>query len=289
MASPNGSPAVASGKPRLLDQVRQRCRLRHLALSTEHAYVGWIVRYILFHHKRHPLEMGAAEVTEFLTHLAAQEHVATSTQNQALSALLFLYREVLQREFGWLDGVVRAQKPKRLPVVFTPEEAMGSIEELQGVRWLMAMLLYGGGLRLMECHVMGTRHRMRRARDLLHPRDQHVGVGVGARPATGTHSRFPESLVQQVGDLFAERFQFLFLLRAEGALACGVGIHPHEQTLAAVGIELYVLVAGTLGQERQQLALARRHVARHREVFLERQLLQVVARISQQRGVRYRR
>jgi integron integrase len=95
--------------------------------------------------------MGAGEVTAFLTHLAVDGHVAASTQNQALSALLFLYREVLEREFGWLDGVVRAKKPKRLPVVFTPEEALAIIEELRDVRWLMGMQLYGGGLRLNEC------------------------------------------------------------------------------------------------------------------------------------------
>lgn len=151
MTTVNANSAAPAGKPRLLDQVRQRCRLRHLALSTERTYVGWIVRYIMFHHKRHPLEMGAPEVTAFLTHLATEDHVAASKQNQALSALLFLYREVLERDFGWLDEVVRAKKPKRLPVVFTPEEAMGIIEELQGARWLMGMLLYGGGLRLMEC------------------------------------------------------------------------------------------------------------------------------------------
>jgi integron integrase len=120
-------------------------------MSTEHAYVGWIRRFILFHHKRHPLQMAAAEVSAFLTHLAVEGHVAASTQNQALSALLFLYREVLEQDFGWLNDVVRAKKPKRLPVVFTPEEAMGVIEQLQGVRWLMALQLYGGGLRLMEC------------------------------------------------------------------------------------------------------------------------------------------
>ncbi len=146
-----GSREPSGQKPKLLDQVRHRCRFRHLAWSTEQAYVGWIRRYILFHHKRHPLEMGKEEVTAFLTHLAVDGHVSASTQNQALSALLLLYREVLQQEFGWLDDVVRAKKPKRLPVVFTPEEAMAIIEELLGVRWLMGMLLYGGGLRLMEC------------------------------------------------------------------------------------------------------------------------------------------
>ena len=147
----HGTPVVQSEKPKLLDQVRQRCRLRHLALSTEDAYVGWIRRYILFHQKRHPLEMSAPEVTAFLTHLAVDGQVAASTQNQALSALLFLYREVLEREFGWLEDVVRAKKPKRLPVVYTPEEAMAVIEELQGVRWLMGTQIYGGGLRLNEC------------------------------------------------------------------------------------------------------------------------------------------
>jgi len=144
------TPPVA-GKPRLLDQVRNRCRVRHLALSTEHAYVGWIRRFILFHHMRHPLEMGATEAGDFLTHLAVVGRVSASTQNQALSALLFLYREVLERDFGWLEDVVRANKPKRLPAVFTPEEAVAIINELAGVRWLMGMQLYGGGLRLMEC------------------------------------------------------------------------------------------------------------------------------------------
>ena len=143
--------APEPGKPKLLDQVRHRCRVRHLALKTEQAYVNWVRRFVVFHRMRHPLEMGAKEVSEFLTHLAVEGRVAASTQNQALSALLFLYREVLERDFGWLDDVVRAQKPKRLPVVYTPEEAMGIIGELSGRRWLMAMQLYGGGLRLHEC------------------------------------------------------------------------------------------------------------------------------------------
>ena len=151
MTTPTEIPAPQPGQPKLLYRVRARCRLRHLAINTENTDVAWIRRYILFHNKRHPLEMGAPEVTGFLTHLAVEGHVAASTQNQALSALLFLYREVLEREFGWLDEVVRAKKPKRLPVVFTPDEAMAVIQELQGVRWLMGLQLYGGGLRLNEC------------------------------------------------------------------------------------------------------------------------------------------
>ena len=137
MNPPEVTPIWQPGQPKLLDRVRDRCRLRHLSLSTEHAYQGWIRRFILFHNKRHPLQMGAPEVSAFLTHLAVDGHVAASTQNQALSALLFLYREVLEQDFGWLNDVVRAKKPKRLPVVFTPEEAMGVIGQLQGVRWLI--------------------------------------------------------------------------------------------------------------------------------------------------------
>jgi len=151
MTCSNGATPPDAAKPKLLDQVRICCRVRHMALKTEHAYVGWIRRFILFHGKRHPLEMGKKEVTEFLTHLAVAGQVAASTQNQALSALLFLYRKVLEREFGWLDNVVRAKKPKRLPVVFSPEEAIAVLGQLQGVRWLMGVLLYGAGLRLAEC------------------------------------------------------------------------------------------------------------------------------------------
>ncbi len=151
MSTQQFPPAGQAPKPKLLDQVRHRCRVRHLARSTEDIYVNWIRRFILFHGKRHPLEMGNAEVTAFLTHLAVEGKVAASTQNQALSALLFLYREVLDQQFGWLDDVVRAKKGKRLPVVFSPEEAVAVIEHLQGRRWLMGMLIYGGGLRLMEC------------------------------------------------------------------------------------------------------------------------------------------
>ena len=108
-----------AGKPKLLDRVRHAVRVRHMARSTEKAYVYWCRRYILYHNKRHPLDMGKQEVELFLTHLAVDQHVSASTQNQAFSALLFLYRDVLEREFGWLDDVVRAKRPKRIPAVFT--------------------------------------------------------------------------------------------------------------------------------------------------------------------------
>ena len=137
--------------PRLLDRVRLAIRARHYSRRTENAYVGWIRRFIVFHGKRHPAEMGAEEVTRFLTHLASVGHVSSSTQNQALSAILFLYLEVLRVALPWLDGVVRAKRPQRLPVVLDRDEVTALLAELHGVPWMMAALLYGAGLRLLEC------------------------------------------------------------------------------------------------------------------------------------------
>jgi integron integrase len=135
----------------LLDRVRDAVRTRHYSRRTEKAYVHWIKRYIFFHDKRHPAEMGAAEVGAFLTALAVRNKVAASTQNQALSALLFLYREVLGAELPWLDDVVRAKRPLRLPVVLTRDEVRAVLQRVDGVPRLMAILLYGAGLRLLEC------------------------------------------------------------------------------------------------------------------------------------------
>jgi site-specific recombinase XerD len=138
-------------KPRLLDRVRAAVRLRHYSRQTEKAYVGWTRRYILFHGKRHPAEMGAPELTRFLSSLAVDRRVAASTQNQALSALLFLYGNVLELDVPWLDGIVRAKRPQRLPIVLTRDEVRALLRPLQGVPRLMAFLLYGSGLRLLEC------------------------------------------------------------------------------------------------------------------------------------------
>jgi integron integrase len=135
---------------RLLDQVRDAVRLKHYSIRTEEAYVNWIKRYIVFHNKRHPAEMGAPEIEAFLTHLAVKETVAASTQNQAFSALLFLYREVLHQDLGPIDAL-RAKRPRRLPTVLTKEETLRLIGCLSGTHQLMAKLLYGGGLRLMDC------------------------------------------------------------------------------------------------------------------------------------------
>jgi len=138
-------------RPRLLDQVRDAIRVRHYSIRTEEAYLQWIRKFILFHNKRHPKEMGESEVESFLSYLASRKNVAASTQNQALSALLFLYRHVLKIELGWLDDVQRAKKPVRLPVVLTQEETRRVLSFLKDDKWLIGSLLYGSGLRLMEC------------------------------------------------------------------------------------------------------------------------------------------
>ncbi len=140
----------ASESPKLLDQVRGKIRLKHYSIRTEQAYLHWIKRFILFYGKRHPREMGPAQVEAFLTHLAVEGKVAASTQNQAKSALLFLYREVLEEELPWLDGVERAQEPKRLPVVLTREEVAAVLAALPPICDLIAGLLYGSGLRILE-------------------------------------------------------------------------------------------------------------------------------------------
>ena len=138
-------------KSPLLEQVRRCLRLRHYSIRTEQAYVQWIKRFILFHGKRHPAEMGADEIRHFLSHLASDGSVAASTQNQALSALLFLYRDVLGVELPYVEGIERARRPARVPVVLTREEAGRLLSQVGGTYRLMAGLLYGSGLRLMEC------------------------------------------------------------------------------------------------------------------------------------------
>ncbi len=136
---------------KLLDQLRDTIRRKHYSIRTEQAYVSWAKRFILFHNKRHPREMGREEVEAFLTYLAVQRRVAASTQNQALNAILFLYREVLEIELDLPLNAVRAKRPKRLPTVLTRDEALRVIACLSGTHQLMTKLLYGSGLRLMEC------------------------------------------------------------------------------------------------------------------------------------------
>ena len=144
-------PTPSSDGRRLLDRVRDALRQRHYSYRTEQAYIHWIKRYIFFHEKKHPAQMGADEITAFLTYLARERSVAAATQNQALSALLFLYGQVLGEKLPWMDGIVRAKRPIKVPVVLTRDEVSALLGHLEGTKWLMASLLYGAGLRLREC------------------------------------------------------------------------------------------------------------------------------------------
>jgi integron integrase len=137
--------------PKLLDQVRDRLRVKHYSLQTEKLYIQWVKRYILFNNKRHPKDLGAENVEAFLTHLAVVGKVSASTQNQALSALLFLYKDVLLIDLPWLDNVIRAKRPQRLPVVLSRNEVREVLVRMKGIYSLLANLLYGTGMRIMEC------------------------------------------------------------------------------------------------------------------------------------------
>lgn len=146
-----GLSLIHDAKPKLLDQLREALRARHYSRRTEQTYCSWVKRFIFFHDVRHLEEMAEPEINAFLTHLAVKKKVGASTQNQALSALLFLYRNVIGREVGDLGEVIRARKPKRLPVVMTRDEVKTVLANLTGEKRLMATMMYGAGLRLMEC------------------------------------------------------------------------------------------------------------------------------------------
>jgi integron integrase len=151
MVHPNLLDKSTNAKPpKLLDQVRDKLRVKHYSIRTEQTYVDWIKRYIYFHGKRHPKDMEARDIEAFLTHLAVAGKVSASTQNQAKSAILFLYREVLAIQLPWLDNVTQAKAPKRLPVVLTVSEVQAVLSRFSGTHALIASLLYGGGMRLME-------------------------------------------------------------------------------------------------------------------------------------------
>jgi len=153
---PQTSPSVKSHdrpdtKPRLINQVREVLRFKHYSIRTEQSYVDWIKRYIYFHNKQHPKNLSEQHITDFLTHLAVKRKVASSTQNQALCALVFLYREVLKMDLGEFSEITWAKRPEKLPVVFTQEEVKQILLQLNGTNWLMGQFLYGAGLRVMEC------------------------------------------------------------------------------------------------------------------------------------------
>ena len=177
-----------SAKPRLLDRVRDAVRARHYSIRTEEAYTGWIRRFILFHGKRHPQEMGEGEINAFLTHLAVSQRVSASTQTQALSALLFLYRRVLEKPVTPLENVVRAQRSRHLPAVLTRAEVRSVLGRMTGTQKVVATLLYGTGMRLLEClrlRVKDVEFGLNRitVRETKSNRDRRVPLPEVVRPA----------------------------------------------------------------------------------------------------------
>lgn len=200
---------VISHPPKLLDQVRARLRVKHYSIRTEHCYVDWIKRFIWFHDKRHPKDMGAQEIEAFLTHLAVKGRVSASTQNQAKSALLFLYREVLEQKLPWLERVTQAKAPTRLPVVLTLAEVQAVLKGLTGTHWLIASLLYGSGLRLMEAVRLRVKDVEFARREIV------VREGKGAKDRV---TMLPESVIEP----FTAHLAKVRLLHRED-LAAGVG------------------------------------------------------------------
>jgi integron integrase len=185
-------PIAPQPKRKILDQVSDLCRVKHYSLRTEEAYVHWTKKFILFHRKRHPVTMGKPEIEAFLTHLAVKMNVAASTQNQAFSALLFPYREVLKTDFGQLDDVTRAQRRKRLPVVMTRAEVQRLLAVMTGTHQLLAKLLYGTGMRLMECLRLRVKDldfekRVITLRDTKSPRDRVTMLPVSLEPVLQAH------------------------------------------------------------------------------------------------------
>jgi integron integrase len=188
------SPSVAGEpqQPRLLDRVRIAIRTRHYSLRTEEAYVGWIKRYVFFHNKRHPQDMGELEINAFLSHLAVRGRVSASTQNQALCALLFLYRRVLEKPFPQLENLVRAKRPARLPTVMTRAEIRSLLRKLAGVERLVTTLLYGSGMRLLESlrlRVKDIEFGLNRimVRDAKGHKDRFVPLPVVVRQTMASH------------------------------------------------------------------------------------------------------
>ncbi len=189
-------------QPKLLDQVRNVARLKHLSLKTEKAYVYYIKRFILFHQKRHPAEMGGDEVRQYLTHLAVEREVAASTQNVALNALLFLYRDVLELPLPPIEGTVRARLPSRLPVVFTREEVRTIMSQMTGTHLLIANLLYGAGLRLMDALRLRVKDIDFAANTIMvragkGAKDRVTVLPESVKPALGEHLRRVWHLHQQ--------------------------------------------------------------------------------------------
>lgn len=263
-----------TGKPPLLEQVRRTLRLRHYSIRTERAYVDWIKRFILFHGKRHPSEMGADEIRRFLSHLATDKTVAAATQNQALCSLLFLYREVLGVELPYVEGIERAKRPARVPVVLTRAEADLVLSGMNGTYRLMAGLLYGSGLRLMECVRL-------RVKDLDFGYRQ-----VTVRDGKGEKDRrtvLPESLAEPLGR-HLERVRLLHeedLRAGYGRVYLPYALARKYQSAAAEWVWQWVFPAAKLSRDPRSGEVRRHHAS-------EDMLQSAVKRASKAAGVEKR-
>lgn len=236
-----------------LSSVRDVLRLRHASIRTEQAYLFWIRRYILFHGKRHPRDLGEREVAAFLTHLAVERDVAANTQNQALSALVFLYRHVIERPLGEIPGAARARRPPRLPVVLTQAEVADLLGGLEGVFWLVGCLLYGSGLRLMEALRL-------RVKDLEFPRRcVVVREGKGGKDRVTT---LADELVQPLTAHLDWRREVhrLDLARGHGTVYLPHALHKKYPGAATAWDWQYVFPASRVSRDPRSGAVRRHHL-----------------------------
>nr|QZL14091.1 integron integrase [uncultured bacterium] len=238
---------------KLLDQVRDQIRVKHYSYRTEETYVQWIRRYILFHNKRHPNEMGGAEVNAFLTHLAVSENVAASTQNQALSAILFLYREVLQQELDLNLDAVRAKRPRYLPTVLTVEEAFQILKNIMGVYQLVAKLLYGSGLRLNEALQL-------RVKDIDFAQQQII-----VRDSKGMESRvtmLPRNVIEEIKEHLqtVKRTHQQDLARGFGEASLPFALSKKYPNAAKEWIWQYIFPSSNIAKDPRSELMCRHHL-----------------------------
>ncbi|WP_425357656.1 integron integrase [Methylomicrobium album] len=237
----------------MLDQVRDKIRLKHYSIRTEQAYTEWIKRFILYFGKKHPRDMGAPEVERFLTYLAVEGHVSASTQNQARCALLFLYKEVLNMELPWLENVEQAKAPKRLPVVLTRDEMLAILSRLTGTHWLIASLLYGTGMRIMECLRLRVQDVDMQRKEIL------IRDGKGAKDRV---TMLPVSLIQP---LRTHLVKVRELHRSDLAVGYGAVYLPHAlarkyPNAAKEWIWQYVFPAAKLSTDPRSGEVRRHHI-----------------------------
>jgi integron integrase len=257
---------ISGQPPKLLDQVRDKIRLKHYSIRTEQAYTDWIRRYILHFGKRHPREMGAQEVEQFLTHLAVNGRVSASTQNQARCALLFLYKEVLAVELPRLDNVEQAKAPKRLPVVLNRDEMQSILSRLSGTNWLIASLLYGTGMRIMECLRLRVQDVDLKRKEIL------IRDGKGAKDRV---TMLPVSLI---APLQAHLLRVRELHQGDLAAGYGAVYMPHAlerkyPNAAKEWIWQYVFPANKLSADPRSGIVRRHHV---QEQAIQRAVKQAV-------------